>query len=89
MYGEINRNYEKQTDNRMHSIIKEELAIQRVVQPNLTDKNLIKGVNQNMQTDNNLDDIQLFCELCDGSGGNDRYTTPEECHICQGTGIAN
>jgi|AntDeeMinimDraft_5_1070356.scaffolds.fasta_scaffold04076_2 DnaJ-class molecular chaperone len=85
-------NFQETLNEKRDNIVnklKEELAIQRVVQPNLTDKNSIKGVNQNMQTDNNLDDIQLFCELCDGSGGNDRYTTPEECHICQGTGIAN
>jgi len=31
---------------------------------------------------------QLDCDLCKGTGWNDRYTVTEECHICQGTGKA-
>jgi len=33
-----------------------------------------------------METIELDCEFCDGVGWLDRYTVPDECHICQGTG---
>jgi predicted methyltransferase len=32
---------------------------------------------------------QLVCDLCEGTGLNDRYTVQEYCHLCQGSGEAN
>jgi hypothetical protein len=32
---------------------------------------------------------QLVCDLCEGTGLNDRYTVQEDCHLCQGSGEAN
>jgi len=41
-----------------------QLLIQRVVRPNLTDKHPIEGVNETMQTSENIKEEQLFFDEC-------------------------
>ena len=41
--------------------IVENLLIQRVVRPNLTDKHPIEGVNEFLLTDQDIEDTQFYC----------------------------
>lgn len=51
----------KQLLQILQKIEHEQCAINGVVRPNLTHKHPVEGVNETMQTDNDIEEVQLVC----------------------------